>query len=377
MKLELKACKVNQGNLMLYLTAMKVRELLSENFYTVERLDPLDNENKGYQRLLNEGRAKKLSHYILDGMDTGDSFLPTSIFLATDSKLDFNEETSTLSIDTKEVDAFSVVDGQHRLEGLRMAALEDTRVLDFEVSVTIADNLNKISQTAHFLIVNTTQKSVDEGVSQRIRARLHEAIDIEDIPTLPRWIRNLVEKGSDVKAIAYVEYLNNNSDSPWQDKIKMANSSGKSGKLKEETFVKFIKKYVLVKNNPLIDQDSTKQKQIFRNYWKAIDELINIDGSADGLYKYNGADLFSKFFVEFVRNILSSGNANFTVAVMKEKLKQAFKTVDGEAIGIGHSAFWKSGGKASGLNSGAITKIVNELVISLSKAENTTLDLVI
>ena len=111
-------------------------------------------------------RAKKLADYIVSGQDSRDAFLPTSVFFATDKSLPFDATTNTLEIDTREVGAFSVVDGQHRPEGLRMAAEKDQRVLSFDVAVNIAVNLSPIAQMCHFLIVNTTQKSVDKSVKQ-------------------------------------------------------------------------------------------------------------------------------------------------------------------------------------------------------------------
>ena len=47
-----------------------------------------------------------------------------------------------------------------------------------------------------FLIVNTTQKSIDKAVEQQIYSRL-AMLNFEDIPTLPRWIQNQVNKGED------------------------------------------------------------------------------------------------------------------------------------------------------------------------------------
>jgi DGQHR domain-containing protein len=157
---------------------------------------------------LNKARAKKLAEYILRGQDTKDAFLPTSVFLATDKSLPFNNKDHTLEIDSAAVGSFSVVDGQHRLEGLRMAAEKDARVYDFEIPVVIAVKLSKLEQMCHFLIVNTTQKSVDASVEQRIYARLTAAVDVEELPTLPRWILNVVDKGEVQKAIKYVDFLN-------------------------------------------------------------------------------------------------------------------------------------------------------------------------
>src|SRR5437016_6086614 len=131
--IKIPAARVKQGELLLYTTSLKVKDLVSEKerFYSVETLDPV--ADKGFQRLLNTARAKKLADYIVKGQDSKDAFLPTSVFLATEKSIAFNDATNTIEIDTFLVGPFSVVDGQHRLEGLRMAAETDERVLDFEV----------------------------------------------------------------------------------------------------------------------------------------------------------------------------------------------------------------------------------------------------
>jgi hypothetical protein len=81
------ASLIKQGNLILYATSLKVSDLLITNFYSIDRLDPENANEKGYQRILNKGRAKKLADYIISGQDTKDAFLPTSIFMATDKIL--------------------------------------------------------------------------------------------------------------------------------------------------------------------------------------------------------------------------------------------------------------------------------------------------
>src|ERR1700738_3099333 len=149
-KIHIPAARIQQGSLVLYSTALKVKELMSENFYNVETLDPADGNDKGYQRLLNIARAKKLADYIIKGQDSQDAFLPTSIFLATDKSIEFNDDNHTIEFDTSVIGPFSVVDGQHRLEGLKMAAQKDDRVLDLEVPVNIAINLPTIAQMCHF-----------------------------------------------------------------------------------------------------------------------------------------------------------------------------------------------------------------------------------
>lgn len=362
--IKIPAARVKQGALVLYATSLRVKDLLSEQFYSVETLDPHDD--KGYQRLLNTSRAKKLADYIVKGQDSKDAFLPTSVFLATDKSIPFNEKDNTIEIDTSAVCPFSVVDGQHRLEGLKMAAQKDPRVLDFEIPVNIAINLPFIAQMCHFLIVNTTQKSVDKSVEQRIIARLTQALDVEDIPSLPKWILNTVERGEVDRALKYVVYLNETVDSPWKGKILMA-AAVRDGDntINQRSFVKAIVKYVLTANNPLgVFKELEKEQKIFLNYWKAIATLLD-NGNDSVLFKYNGVELFCKFSTPFFMKLQDRGS--FTVSTMEKFLASCFENVEGEYATVGHPDWWAKGSNASFLNAAAINVVYQEMSKALHK----------
>jgi DGQHR domain-containing protein len=364
------ASLVKQGDLTLYATSLKVSDLIIPNFYSIERLDPENANEKGYQRLLNKGRAKKLTDYIVAGQETRDAFLPTSIFLATDKNISFNPANNTIDIDINEIGPFNVVDGQHRVEGLKMAAEKDKRVLEFEVPVNIAINLSEIEQMCHFLIVNTTQKSVEEGVAQRIRARLTRAMGVDDTPNLPKWIFKSVEKGEDEKALRYVDFLNDEKDSPWKNKIRMANDDNSDGSINQKSFVKAIKKYILVANNPVFNTEpEDRQHKIFLNYWKAITNIIG-EEEPTVLFKYNGVELFSKFCVPFFNKMVNM--PDYKVSTMQILLEQVFENAEGDGTGVGHTDFWLKGATASGLNTGALSKINTELIKALHKPADIT-----
>lgn len=255
-----------------------------------------------------------------------------------------------------------------------MAAHKDPRVLSFEVPVNIAINLPHIAQMCHFLIVNTTQKSVDKSVEQRIIGRLTEALDIEDLPSLPRWIMKIVERGEVDKALKMVTFLNEAPDSPWKGKILMANDDLEGTTINQRSFVKAIVKYLLTANNPLsILNDFEKEKKIFLNYWKAIADLLD-DGNSAVLYKYNGVELFCKFSIPFFTNLQEQ--AKFTVQAMKSQLAACFNNVEGEYAGVAHPEWWQKGGKASFLNAGAINVVSQELSKALHKLSmNTELEI--
>src|SRR4051812_42223706 len=101
------AALIRQGSLKLYATSIKVADLNLPNFFTISKLDP-EEAGPGYQRILNQGRAKRLSDYLIDGQSEGDAFLPTSIFLATNKDIPFDAATNTITFDVRDVGPFNV-----------------------------------------------------------------------------------------------------------------------------------------------------------------------------------------------------------------------------------------------------------------------------
>lgn len=362
------AALVRQGKLSLFTTSFPVSDLLIPNFYSIERLDPEDPEGTGYQRLLNKARAKKLADYLVEGQTDHDAFLPTSLFLATTHDISFDSSNNTITFDVEQVGPFSVVDGQHRIEGLKMARERRPEIAAFEVPVNIAVNLPNIHQMCHFLIVNTTQKSVDKAVEQRIFARLTEAIEFEDVPNLPKWIRRIVDSGEDEQALGIVDYLNDAKDSPWFGKIKMAMQDGKASNIKQESFVKYIKRYVLTANNPISVRTTEHQQKIFLNYWKAIAKLLDI-GKPTVLFKTIGVELFCRFSTPVFHKLQNTGD--FKVETIEKLLKNTFENVEGEYAGVGHPDWWLSvTGQAGGMNAQALGKVNQELTKALHKSES-------
>ena len=364
------AALVRQGSLKLYATALKVSDLKRPNFYTIKKLDP-DGAGPGYQRLLNEGRAKRLAQYLLDGQSEKDAFLPTSIFLATNKDIPFDSATNTISFDVSQIGPFNVVDGQHRIAGLVSAADENPDLLQFEIPVNIAVNLDDISQMCHFLIVNTTQRSVDKSIEQQIVARLTKMVGLEKTPTIPRWIRRQVEKGEDARALSVATFLNTDPGSPWLGKIRMANDESDSATINQKSFITSIKKYIFSANNPLSNPvwDSTRP-MILSNYWKAIVALLVDDDAAvpSVLYKTTGVDLFHIVSATVFTHL--AAKADFTTNTIGTLLQRAFANLPDESIAMSHPEWWHRGGVASGLNSAAVRKLATTLSHAFNVHDN-------
>ncbi len=371
MQITVPAAQVKQGKLSLYTTSLTVRNLMQEGFYSIERLDP-ETGQTGYQRLLQKNRANRLCDYIIKGQEKKDAFLPTSVFLATEKNIHFNPENNTITFDIDKIGGFSVVDGQHRLEGLRIATKKDDRVLDFQIPVNIAYNLPHIDQMCHFLIVNTTQKSVDPGIEQQIISRLTERVDLEHTPTLPKWIQTIVDKGDVDKALRLVRYLNDTDGSSWHGKILMANQPRTSIiTINQGSFVSTVNKFIMTASHPLrAIGDPEKERKIFLNYWQAIANLLNPHGEAETvLYKSIGATLFSMFSIPFFHKLNSV--RDYSVGTMERNLKGCFDNMEGEYDGVGAPEWWLSGsGQAGGLNSTALAKISATMAYALNSFDN-------
>lgn len=372
------AAKIKQGKLTIYSTSLFVSDLMENNFFQIDRLDASANSEKGYQRVLDERRKKKFADYLVNAWNEGDAFLPTSVFLATDKNIDYDEKTHTISFDTDNIGSFNVVDGQHRIAGLIEAVSKVPELRDFQIPVNIAINLDEISQMCHFLIVNSTQKAVDSAIVQQIHARLTNMIEFEKIPTLPKWIQRQVSKGEDRDALVITEYLNNDDDSPWKNKILMANAQTKQFTIKQNSFVSSVKKYILSSNNPIMRTDDiSKRNKILKNYWKAISNILNenlvLDDSA--LFKTIGLDLFNQVSPAVFSQLFL--NKDFKVETIEDLLKKAFNKLDADYIKMSFSDFWLKGKDASGMNQAAVRKYATELnkAISISKDELTDIEL--
>ncbi len=371
MQITVPAAQVKQGDLSLYTTSLTVRNLMQDGFYSIERLDP-ETGSTGFQRILQTNRANRLADYIIKGQDTKDAFLPTSVFLATEKNIDFNPESNTITFDIDKIGGFSVVDGQHRLEGLRLAVEKDPRVLDFQIPVNIAYNMGEIEQMCHFLIVNTTQKSVDKGIEQQIISRLTERVNLEHTPTLPKWIQTIVDKGDVDKALRLVSYLNDTDGSPWQGKVLMANQPPGTPQttINQGSFVRTVNRFIMTTSHPLrAIGDLETERRAFLNYWQAIANLLAPDGEAKTvLYKSIGVTLFSMFSIPFFHKLNSAGD--YRVETMERNLKGCFENIENDYLYIGNSDGWQRGGTAGGLNSGALAKISSAMASALNSFDN-------
>lgn len=194
-------------------------------------------------------------------------------------KIGYDESTKELFFEAAphgDICPLDVVDGQHRIEGLKMAAESNENLLNFQIAVVIADKLTYPEKMLQFLIVNARQKPVDLGMEQSITARFTRMDGLEKLPYLPDWLSRKTEKGSDAKAEDIVLYLNNEPSSPWLNRVHLVDAPKNNERhtINQSTFQTYIKRHILAKNHPLSSFEDAKRCAILKNFWTAIREIF-------------------------------------------------------------------------------------------------------
>jgi DGQHR domain-containing protein len=110
-----------------------------------------EDPQKGFQRTLNETRAKDIAKYLDELKGT----IPSALILSAqdNAKFTFDSNKNEVSFVTNP-SSFMVLDGQHRLFGL----LKATR--QYFIPVIVFNKLNTAQEVNLFIDINTTQKGV-------------------------------------------------------------------------------------------------------------------------------------------------------------------------------------------------------------------------
>lgn len=147
---------------------------------------------EGNQRQIIEEKVESIENYLT----AYDATFPNSIILNVNKTNIINISDDEIELYKKE-DTFTIIDGQHRLEGFR-----DNNYNGFELVVSIFINLSKQEQSRIFATINTEQTKVDS--SQGLYLEMNE---------------NLYTPRKVVAQIASMFHTDNQS--PWHGRIKL------------------------------------------------------------------------------------------------------------------------------------------------------------
>lgn len=218
-----------------YIGIMNYDELVAISYADVRRIEQRDVERiVGIQRPLSDTRVAELAQYV----NTLDASFPSGVILAVDSKdVDFDEKTKRMLI-RKDENVAKIIDGQHRIAGLKQFRGER-----FDVNVTLFVDMDLEDQAMLFATINLKQTKVSKSL----------AYDLYEYETTrsPQKTCHMIAR-----------LLNTKKDSPFKDKIKVLGvaTPDKEETLTQATFVEHLLDYISGKGLPsLKDRDDIKR----------------------------------------------------------------------------------------------------------------------
>lgn len=237
----------------------KIDPALLLKMSTVDRRRILENDEAlGIQRDLRPEKVAQIKKYL----STINATFPNSIIVNTTSEFVKSESENILELEVSD-STFTIIDGQHRLEGFR-----DNDVPNFELIVAVFKDLNIGQQAEIFSTINSQQTKVDpsHNLSLELDSNVYTPIKM---------------------MIEIAQSFNFDAESPWYNNIRLL-GSGTKGLISLSAFVRPLldltypdKDYFLIKNEltknikifPLFDIfDYKPERYIFWDFYKNKDD---------------------------------------------------------------------------------------------------------
>jgi DNA sulfur modification protein DndB len=195
--------------------------LLTKISYTAVRGQ--SQEEGAVQRVLNSKRIASVKDFTLNiGDYPGDVVLNW-----TNKENPIQRNNGELAFDEVS-DSAQIIDGQHRLAGIKEAIKENPDIAKYEIPVVIYENLSTRECADIFLSINTEQKTVSRSLVLDLYGVANEAI---------------VDPAA-VRARDIALFLNEEENSPYQGNIKLPGSLRKRGGIELSTIITAIKPLV-------------------------------------------------------------------------------------------------------------------------------------
>jgi DGQHR domain-containing protein len=248
--------RVQQWDKQLFLTRMTAG-LLTKIAYASIR--GVDSEPGAVQRYLNTRRISNIREFTLGRGD-----YPNAVVLNWVNRREplRTEDEDTLIVSDAERSA-QLIDGQHRVAGLKAAIEEDPSVSDLEIPVAIYEHLETTECANIFLSINTEQKPVP-------RSLVFDLYGIAD--------EQIVDPAAS-RARDIATSLNEDPDSPYRGLIKLPGAPRRKGGIALSTAVSAIKPLVEEKGD--LEQigvsELERQKRIVINFFGALADLYGND----------------------------------------------------------------------------------------------------
>ncbi len=246
---------VKLGDIDAHIFPMKIKDVLPIYYVAVRGRD---NVEGAVQRVLNKRRIASIKNFVLEGNMFFNSFILNWV----DENYPVILKDKTLRIPQVSAGA-QVIDGQHRLEGLKQAVEEKPEIGEQSVIIVLVQNLSTPDAARIFLNINTEQKPVPNSLVYdlfgEVRSKDYYIVRAKDI----------------------AEKLHEDPESPYYQCIKMPGSAQGVGKVDLSTVVNALKSYTIeggVFSEYHLD-DYELQYRVICNYFGVIKSYYEKEGA--------------------------------------------------------------------------------------------------
>lgn len=175
-----------------YLTKIDYKQLLKLCYVYTRNF--FDKHNKGFQRLANSNRIKKIGDYV----STNHSVIPNSVILSSNLKLEYKD--GYLKLQNMPF-SFSIIDGQHRIFGFIKKKKNKNK--NYELPVSIFEKMKMPDQAKIFKKINEEQRKISTSL-------IISLFEFSDDKKSKDYLRDII-----------INKLNSENKSPWNGLIDM------------------------------------------------------------------------------------------------------------------------------------------------------------
>lgn len=324
----------------------------------------------GYQRLPSNSRVNKLTRDLRQrNVD-----LPTAVLLSVRSESNLRPTLDSsgryiLSLPNNGDTPFYVVDGQHRLEGLRKVIKEDGNKYwaDYLIPVVMFFGADEHLEMIQFHTVNSNAKSIPTDLALdllKTRARIDDA-----------FLQHLVDNREGWKVVTQELTEELSKLGEWEGRIRFPNQSKSQTLVTSNAFVSSLKR--LLKQDNFASYLPTERVGIIDAYWrgiaKALPECFE-NPEKHNIQKTVGINVFHNILPTILAWATRFGRPVAKAETYEGILSTTLQQLSGvnpqgtDSVG---SDFWKSGeAGASGAYSGYAGRNVLEQTIKRELEEN-------
>lgn len=251
---------------------------------TVDRYDstlsPTDPK-QGYQRPPERSRITRIGSFLIGSIlkeEEGDGLFPSAVTLAARTPLQYDPESKQLTLRVDQ--PLQVVDGQHRLAGLRYAIeeKEQEELADYPIPFVIFEPHDRFAEMNQFRIINSTAKSVRTDLVNSILTNQAAKLGDDSIAAKDRW---------KVAVTKVIDRLDKDPLSPWQGLILMPDEAGSPKGINQKKIVRatsfmtslkpvydWLSEFKFFAQCNSLDEEAEILFKIISEYWKALNQVV-------------------------------------------------------------------------------------------------------